>query len=93
MEVDQVAIVTLTCCVLQKIYKIHFEWVPLPTDVEHHRDPYVGLSIGILRLPNYGQVGKVPYEKMRAALFHSWVLKNLALWWVLYYFGHTIILW
>jgi hypothetical protein len=47
--------------------------------VEHRRDPYVGLSIGIIRLPNYGQAGKVGDEKMRAALFHSWVLKNLAL--------------
>jgi hypothetical protein len=79
MGVDRAATVTLACCVLHNFCEIHSEDVPLPTDMEHHRDPYVGLRRGAMRLAGDGQAGKVASEMMRAALFQSWVERNPAL--------------
>ena len=79
MGFDRVAIVTLACCVLHNFCKIHSEDVPLPMDVEHCRDPYVGLHRGAMRLAGDGQADKVAGEMMRAMLFQSWVERNLTL--------------
>ena len=79
MEVNKAAIVTLAYCVLHNFCEIYSERVPLPEDVDQHRDQFVGVRRGAMRLPGDGRAGKIAGEQMRAAIFQSWVARNLAL--------------
>jgi hypothetical protein len=97
MRVDSVAIVILACCVLHNFCEIHYQRVSLSTDVEHHRNQYVGLCTGALRLLDDFHACKVAGEMMRAMLFYFMVQKkpnivmSLILFWPQYYTLASII--
>ena len=76
MNMDKVATVTLTCCVLHNFCKIYAKRVPLLEDVAQRPDLFVGVRRGAMRLHGDGRAGNLAGEQMRTTIFESWVARN-----------------
>ena len=75
-NVDQCPTITIACCVLHNYCMLQDEMLPRPADVRIRMDAFAGRHRGPQRLVNEGNYAKLAGERMRQALFASWLDMN-----------------